>query len=366
MMKGKVVMSEKINRIPVEIKGKLPFVKVEINGRMYNFLFDTGAVTCISSELYKQLHLTPKAKRLQIKDSQSNKKDEIVTILPEMKLGSISFQNIGCVVIDFDSFEFRCTDIDGVIGTNHMQHLFWKMNHQEKYLEVATDLAFLDKTGFDIEWDFIPNRQKTPVLPSNFYGQRIGFLFDTGANAYLNMRKGFFDKAKDSIKIPMVTFEGVNMVGIYGEDKNNKEKYLFKPQQLEIAKQSFENELVATSATNLIGNDYLEHFNYILDWKRNKIYLKELEKPSVRLYFPFSPRYKDEKMFVSFILKTKNQPLRLGDVIISVNGQKIADKSQQQICDMLIKNYDSDVISIEILRDNQVLPFTFTREDFFR
>lgn len=71
-------------------------------------------------------------------------------------------------------------------------------------------------------------------------------------------------------------------------------------------------------------------------------------------------------MFVSFILKTENQPLRLGDVIISVNGQKIADMSQQQICEMVIKNNNSDVVTIEILRDNQVLPFTFTREDFFR
>ena len=119
------------------------------------------------------------------------------------------------------------------------------------------------------------------------------------------------------------------------------------------------------SFSALKGNDYLEHFSFILDWKNNKVYLKELEKPQPLLRFPFSARYIRSQYVVTSIYKTENQLLKLNDVIISINGQKIVDLSQKELCDLIL-NYKSETIKIEILRNNQILPFEFSRENYFR
>lgn len=365
LMNGDITITENVAKIPIDVKTKLPFVKIEINGKEYNFLFDTGAITCISSNLYKELQLNPK-KNILVYDSQGNKKKEVITIIPKLKIGSVLMKNVSSVVINFNSFGFKCTKIDGIIGSNHLKDLFVKVDNKERVIEIINNLSLLDKTGFDKEWDFTENKFKKPILVSTFYGKKMRFLFDTGANSYIDINKKFFEEVKDSIKTSFITFEGNSTEGIYGKDKVNNSIHFFKPEKLEIAEHSFKDELVSTGFSNLIGNDYLEHFNYILDWKHKKIYFKELDKPQTKKSFPFSPNYVDNKLIVSSVLKTENQPLCLGDVIVSINGEKIDEMSQEQLCNLFLNDYELDTINIEILRDNQVLPFTFTREDFFK
>ena len=364
MMKGEITTSERVSKIPIDMIGKLPFVKVEINGKIYNFMFDTGAMCAVSSQLFQELQLPIKGK-MPITDSQRNKKEEIITLLPELKLGTIKFKNFGVAVIDFDEFEFKCTKIDGIIGANQMAKLFWKINYREKVIEATDNLSNFEREAYTTEWDFITTKQKTPILVSKFYHQKIGFLLDTGANAYIDISKEFVDKAKDSIQSKIITREGYNSIGIYGENKIANTQYQLKPSQFEIANQSFKDELISTGSFNLIGNDYLEHFSFILDWKNNKVYLKELEKPQPLLWFPFSARYIGSQYVVTSIYKTENQPLKLNDAIISINGQKIVDLSEKELCDLIL-NYKSETIKIEILRNNQILPFEFSRENYFR
>ena len=73
MMKGKITTSERVSKIPIDMIGKLPFVKVEINGKIYNFMFDTGAMCAVSYQLFQELQLPIKGK-MPITDSQRNKK----------------------------------------------------------------------------------------------------------------------------------------------------------------------------------------------------------------------------------------------------------------------------------------------------
>ena len=58
-------------------------------------MFDTGAMCAVSSQLFQELQLSIKGK-MPITDSQRNKKEEIITLLPELKLGTIKFKNIEC------------------------------------------------------------------------------------------------------------------------------------------------------------------------------------------------------------------------------------------------------------------------------
>ncbi|MDO4727487.1 MAG: aspartyl protease family protein [Bacteroidota bacterium] len=364
-MKAKVSTSEAVVKIPIEMKGNLPFVAVEIGGKTYNFLFDTGAGTVITPQLFQELHLSEKGK-MQITDSQSNKSTETIALIPELKLGSLVCKNVGCMVVDFKPAVFQCLKIDGIIGTNLMQHLFWKVNYREKYIEATDKLSLFKPEEFTIKWDFVRTKQKRPILISSLYDQKIGILFDTGASSYINISKKWVEQHKDSIKSEKITFKGKKATGIYGVNQTDSLIQLFKPERFKFSEYSLSGQPIATSSSSLIGNDFLEHYVFILDWKNQKIHLKELEKPRERLRFPFGFTYVDGKFVVMSVLQTENQPLQVGDIITSINGQKLSELSEDERCMILTTHYDSDSIRIEIVRGDQILPFEFERKDFFK
>ncbi|AZA85950.1 hypothetical protein EG349_03675 [Chryseobacterium shandongense] len=66
--KGEVQLQQPVEKVSLKYENNLPFVEVNINGKTYNFIFDSGAPTVISQAIYKELNLRKKYKR-SIKDS---------------------------------------------------------------------------------------------------------------------------------------------------------------------------------------------------------------------------------------------------------------------------------------------------------
>ncbi|MEJ5106050.1 retropepsin-like aspartic protease [Chryseobacterium sp. MYb328] len=59
---GDVQLKSTVEKINLKYSTDLPFVKVSINGKIYNFLLDTGAPTVISTAVYTDLGLEKKYK----------------------------------------------------------------------------------------------------------------------------------------------------------------------------------------------------------------------------------------------------------------------------------------------------------------
>lgn len=120
---GQAELKNNIETIELDYISDMPFVKVNIEGKTYNFLFDTGAPTVISSQIFQDLGLKKKAQG-KVTDSQKNSKQQIFTLIPEMHVGAITFHDIGAIVLDFESPEFKCLQMDGILGANQMAKLF--------------------------------------------------------------------------------------------------------------------------------------------------------------------------------------------------------------------------------------------------
>ena len=67
-----------MGKVPFELSKNIPFVRVKIAGKEYNFMFDTGAPCVISTEIYEQLGLK-KVAVSQITDSGGIKNKQIYT-----------------------------------------------------------------------------------------------------------------------------------------------------------------------------------------------------------------------------------------------------------------------------------------------
>ncbi|PQA92885.1 hypothetical protein B0A69_11980 [Chryseobacterium shigense] len=359
---GEVQLQNPVEKINLRYANDLPFVQVSINGKSYNFLFDTGAPTVISTAVYSELGLEKKHKST-VKDSQKNKHEQIFTILPEMTVDQAVFKDVGAVVMDFSVSELSCFKIDGILGANQMAKLFWKINYSENSLEASKDLAQFNPQDYDIVIPFSPRVQKTPVVETDWQGKKIDLTFDTGFSGRLKVT----DKAYDAQKaMKSIEVYGTSSVGAYGAGKPAP-GYIFRTADLSLGNKSFSNEIIATGSTSLIGNDFFKNFIFILDWSGNKIYMKRIKNEPARLEsFGFGYRFVDAKPTVAFVFQEESFPLKIGDAIISINNVNLDHLDKDGACHYFLNRVESgqNAINVKIMRKGKEMEVKLEKREF--
>ncbi|PIF45573.1 aspartyl protease [Chryseobacterium sp. 52] len=359
---GEVQLQNPVEKINLKFANDLPFVQVSINGKSYNFLFDTGAPTVISTAVYTELGLEEKHKS-KVKDSQKNKHEQIFTILPEMTVDKAVFKDVGAIVMDFSVSELSCFRIDGILGANQMAKLFWKVNYSENSMEVSKDLTQFNLTDYDVVIPFSPRPQKTPIVETNLQGKKIELTFDTGFSGRIKITDNAYNaqKALKSIEV-----YGTSSVGAYGAGKPAP-GYIFRTAALPLGNRSFSNEIIATGNASLIGNDFFKNFIFILDWSGNKIYMKRIKNEPAKLEsFGFGYRFIDAKPTVAFVFQEENFPLKVGDAIISINNVILDNLDKEGACHYFLNKVESgqNAINVKIRRDGKEMEVKLEKKEF--
>ncbi|MGG5207369.1 retropepsin-like aspartic protease [Chryseobacterium sp. MIQD13] len=359
---GEVQLQNPVEKINLRYANDLPFVQVNINGKSYNFLFDTGAPTVISTAVYTELGLEKKHKG-KVKDSQKNKQEQIFTILPEMIVDKAIFKDVGVVVMDFSVSELSCFKIDGILGANQMAKLFWKINYAENSLEASKDLARFNPADYDIVIPFSPRPQKTPVVETDLQGEKIDLTFDTGFSGRLKIADNAYNAQK---ALKSVEVYGTNSVGAYGAGKPAP-GYIFRTASLSLGNKNFSNEIIATGNASLIGNDFFKNFIFILDWSGNKIYMKRIRNEPAKLEsFGFGYRFIDARPTVAFVFREENFPLKVGDSIISINDINLDGLDKDGACHYFLNRVENgkNAINLKIKRDGKEMQVKLEKKEF--
>ncbi len=348
--------------IHFSFENRLPIIVVTIAGEPYRFLFDTGAPVILSNEVYSKLNLETISSQ-KIVDSQKNQESMIRTFIPELSIGNAVFNDIGAFVMDLRSSDFGCFKLDGIIGSNLMAKLFWRIDYEKNSIEASENLERFDRDGYDMVINFNTEAQKTPKIKSNLLGKKITFTFDTGFNGRLKVDTKYFNpkKVQQSIR----TY-GISSLGLLGSAKPS-EDYIFKTTTLKLDKQTFENEIISTGKSNLIGNDFLSAFSTILDWENKKIYLKKLHPTAKSFHsFGFGYRFIDGNAQVSYTYSDDQVPLHVGDVILQIDNIDLHDLDRETACYFFLNpvERDKDLVLIKIKRDNQVLTFRLKKRSY--
>lgn len=361
---GEAQLKNPVEKINLQFANNLPFVKVNINGKPYNFLFDSGAPTVISSAIYTELGLEKKH-RSKVKDSQKNKQEQIFTQLPEMTIDNVVFKNIGAIVIDLNNSELGCFKIDGIIGANQMAKLFWRVNYSENSLEATKDLSRFDFNGYETVIPFEYKGQKTPIVETKIAGQKVDLTFDTGFTGRIRITGNYYDPKSFSKSIETY---GVNAVGAYGTGKPET-NHIFKTDQLPLGNTNFPDEVVMTGSSNIIGNEFFQNFSFIMDWKNNKIYMKRIKDHNAKLEsFGFGYRFMEGKAEVSYIFKDESLPVQIGDSVISINNVTLENLDKETACHYFINRVekDAEAIDMKIKRDGKILDVKLTKKEYLK
>ncbi|WP_235296282.1 aspartyl protease family protein [Portibacter marinus] len=341
MQGGRVMNTNFVEKIPFDFSFGIPLMQVKIQGKSYQFLFDTGAPNVIGKELADQLKYKT-ISTVDISDSQGVKQKQKTILVDELQIGDVLFKGMAALIIDYNKvFELGCLKIDGIIGSNLMSKLYWQIDYESK------EITFTDRMSlFDIpqEHYVLPMRerwsQKKPLVRITM--DRMTFnnvTFDTGATGGFSMVMG---AAKDHIdSLAIFTMKGSNSVGVYGDGGSSDFKYVMidtvRLGNLELFDQLIEFE---SKGAMTLGNRFLKGYRVILDWHQQQVILienlgfdhKKEEHFGIRL------KFKEEKVYVGALVSgsyAEAKGLEIGTQILQMNDYNLRSVNDSLGCYMI-------------------------------
>jgi len=364
---GSVTVKDNVEEIKITMVNHLPFCTVKINGKEYQFLMDTGAPTVISEEIYESLNIK-KAQSYSTTDSQKKKKQAKFTKLPELQMGNLIFKEVGCAVMKFDDNQLKCFGIDGIIGANMMAKLFIEFDYNNSLVKISNNISAFQVEKSDFHFDFHPKPQKTPMVEGKVLDKKISFTFDTGSNGYIKIPNEFRYYKNKTTEENFITTNGINSIGVYGTSKSDT-TFVMK-NTVDFDSTTFNNEIIDSGNSNLIGNKFLKDYVFLIDWQSNKIYFRKNEIINEKEIkgFGFSYLFFDGKAIVTSKIENKNIPINLGDEVLSINEVVFSGINSNDVCSYYLNKVEENKneIDIKVKRNNEVLSFHLTKQLFIQ
>ncbi|MGB0863489.1 MAG: aspartyl protease family protein, partial [Saprospiraceae bacterium] len=336
--------------------------KVNNSDKEYRFLFDTGAVSVVSSEMAKELGLKNKAEN-DVGSSNSHRKKTVFTTMEKINIEGIDFEDIGAVIIDFDtSPEIKClgAEIDGIIGANLMKLAVWQIDYIAETLEFADNQTKLEIDANNVyKIPFTHNRQGSPKVTFPILGKKVKVTFDTGKTGGIGVNRkqfGKFNFENDSIQ--MVKGIGQTGAGVFGVVTDTS--FLVATNQIKIYDLPLDTVIFSTAkkSGSLLGNTFLEDYKVTFNWESKIISLEPQVESKLDLEgFGMGYTLKEDKLIVSFMYE--NSPaqkanIKLGTQVISVNEHNFEDLTIDSFCAMRKEKLLPD--DIEVIQLKYKLP----------
>jgi predicted aspartyl protease len=357
---GSVICPNESETIRIKYFKDLPFCNVEIGGKMYNFLIDTGAPTLISEEIFQALDLNVHHVWF-VTDGDNKTKIEKFTIVPEIKIGNIRFKDIGSVVKLIETKELNYFGIDGIIGANMLAKLFCEFDYQNSQITFHKNKSTFNTKKIDFVWDFDPKSQKTPMINGGIFDKKYDFTFDTGSNGFIDINDEYENFKLKVNKNKIIHFEGTSTVSLYGKHDSDHYNFFKMKTNIKIGHVLFQNEIIQGSKSCLIGNQFLWDYVFWMDWESQKIYFKKQPNKKEKFYetFGFDYLFNDKKAFVVSKIADKNIPINLGDEIIQIDNFRFSSIKKEDIGQYYLNRVEGNKskIDVKVKRKNKLLTF---------
>ena len=328
-------------------------IPVTINGKTYNFLFDTGAVTIVSPELAAELGLKPVTSN-EVIDAAGIRTQEQIYMIENLAVSGITFSKVRCASMPFDSFSTAlCRKIDGLFGTNIMRLGNWKIDYKSHSIDFSAEKI---KPGFDYDTvEFQHNFSDSPVVTLIAGGIRFPALIDSGNNTFIDVPDTLYRQSRLPRTALSRKSQGRAFFSLSG-NKNQEERDVLNDSlyfgEVLLLKQRIR---VSQSPQILIGNRFLKQFGAILiSWDKSKIYIPKQTAPLEKEYdFGFTPFIENGKMVVIELWEgseAQNKGMSINDIILSVNGLDVREMTPETWCEFLSQTKDAKTATVEMLK----------------
>ena len=339
LSQGKATEKGYLTTIPYEeIKEKI-IIDAVIEGKTYKFMLDTGAPMVIFKKLSEELNLS-KVKDLEIQD-QSNKKDTMSTvILPKIKIGEVTFNNIPTLVSDSPLIE--CFGIDGIIGSNVLRNSAVQFSSKNKMITITDSPKRLKLKSKPSK--LLLNAQSNPYIWINQTNEKINLreqlLFDTGMDGFYDISMPLYNEHSEKFTHLNIIAKssGTFSMGLHG-NADLTENYKFLLPEMVINNVVFKNVITETTygTNSRIGATLLKYGIVTVDYKNKKFYFEPFEeKKSFDLSakeWPFNATLIDGKLAVGILWDASlEKNIKVGDLIVQLDD---INYEKMTVCDLI-------------------------------
>ncbi len=248
-----------IDSIPFNYNYGFIVVKAAINDVTYDFLFDTGGITCVTDKVIKEQKLKPVSKnriwtKYSVKVALSNHilNDKITVVNRRRNLAPIAD--------------------GGVIGRDFFNHRIFQIDYKKKMI------YFLNK---------VPNNQKKNAL--HFYWEYMVPPYTTmrigGIRAKVCLDTGYSSASKLGLAVCRDMFNKLNIdkdslrhFRMFSYLRNDTIDKIYFTESFQIAKLKINDYKMVVirenSHLNILGNYFFQDYTVIFDFKNNQFYFR--------------------------------------------------------------------------------------------
>lgn len=362
-----ISLKAQILSIPYEEKNGWPIIKVDIEGKEYDFLFDTGAAISLFDRKY--FDRKNNIGEVTSEDISGKKNKERLVSVNQLTIGGMMFKNV--VGLNNDNLSqqhhFMCdVKLQGIIGVNVLRNYVVEINPISQKINLykpnTVDKKILNEySKYKYKAQGNNTRPHISVIIDKI---KTELVFDTGSTGYLGIPNNGLDKFVNNYKNGVMYSEGRR--GLYGADKKVDRRVFvseapMKIGNLKIEKQSF---ILEDNLTNNIGFQFIKEFSTYIDFYNRTVYLKKINQESSyemkELVLGFGININEEgKVYINSI-NTDNKLLQLEDVLLKINDQELP----LSFCDIkeFFKQFEGfkEQNKFTILRGNKEIDIDYT------
>lgn len=349
---GSISKAEFTETINMELVKGVIIIPVEINGKTYRFLFDTGAINSISNEMQEELGFEVVTTGT-IKDSDNNRTKVEYVNLDSLSIGGIAFYNQSSFVGDFKANPvLRCMNLDGIIGSNVMRFCNWTIDYKKEEI-LLTSQQFEESAQETFSIPFETDKQYNQFISLKIGDKSINRVkVDYGSNGSLSIPDEAFQKLKDYELIQKSTFEtGFSQSGIVG-------KTLVKKDEITIVDSlyhedlKFRNVLLESGGNGLLGSQIFSNWIVTIDWKEQQLHFQAQEMQKTEQYtFGIGIGYSEKiGAYVQTIIQ--GSPAEAAGIAAKMKVLKIGDfnfNEESDFCRYIHYNKEEKALNIEFI-----------------
>ncbi|MGV3460617.1 MAG: retropepsin-like aspartic protease [Flavobacterium sp.] len=357
---AKPVQKNFTHTLPFEttVRGHI-ILPVMIEGKAYRFLFDTGALTLVSSELKDKLGLKS-IYTTRLEDAAGQIQEHSMYGIGQMQLGPVVFKDVAGAAINLEKIEKQfCEKVDGLLGTNIMRTCHWKIDYKNK------TVTFSDKEikpeGSFTTIDFVESFSGSPLLLQKIGEHTYYSTMDTGAGGGFRISDSLFFNTRKSKGAKLAIGRGNSAMTLF-EGKPSYE-YTTIVDSIYVGNNLITNQLLSVQAgeSYITGNKFFAKFGSVqLDWKKKKIYLPAT---TIAVDTGFTslgllPLYVGDELQVGMVWENSADginEIEPGDTIISIDNIVVQNLTREKWCE-IVDAFSSD-------GDTGPLPVTVRKKD---
>ena len=352
--------SASLGTMPFEWIDNRIFVPVMLNGQgPFHLILDTGASLGVSPEVAAKLGL-----HIESSGETGGVGDKTVVLqsthVRDLKLGPAHLSHLDCNVISTadSSYVFGKVPVDGFLGLELFQHYVVRHDYQSRELTFydPRDFAY-SGPGESIPFTRVGN---IPVIQASFDGIAGKFGVDTGARSSL-LLYGPFAAANHIAETYRANFQGVSGWGIGGPVRS----FMIRAHTLRIGSiemhdliaRLFLNKSGATATSSkagLIGPDVLKQFVFFCDYSRSRLIFEKNSSFGVRDHYDRAGIWISQRgdQFEIFDVipggPADAAGLKVGDVVLAIDGKSTAQLSLTQVRDQWKNSAPGTVFSLQL------------------